>query len=133
MKRIVRLTESDLTRIVRRVIMEQENTGTFSTLEIEWKRLKKAVQSGSSEWTSKGESLSKDLDKSIEALKKGGKDAAKYAEELKKKYWDSWSFGSLIETYLWEEDDYENNDSFENEKDLKNLLKKLITSLEKES
>jgi hypothetical protein len=77
MKRIDRLTESDLTRIVRRVIMEQENTGTFSTLEIEWKRLKKAVQSGSSEWTSKGESLSKDLDKSIEALKKKGTDKEK--------------------------------------------------------
>jgi hypothetical protein len=29
MKRIVRLTESDLTRIVRRVISEQEQTGEF--------------------------------------------------------------------------------------------------------
>jgi hypothetical protein len=88
MGKIVRLTESELTNVIRRIVNEQENTGTFGTLGIEWERLKKAI-TGDGTYTTKGESLSKDLEDAFNWLSKKAeeiKKASQSSSDLKKKH-----------------------------------------------
>ena len=99
MKRIIRLTESDLTRIVRRVISEQPkpntNTGTFGTLAIEWERFK-SLFGGTGDWTSQSNEVKKDFAAALDKLK----EADKWVNKI------GTSIGSSITSLFEDSDEY---------------------------
>lgn len=95
----IKLTESQLVSIIQKVVNEQENTGTFSTLAIEWERFKNLF-GGKGDWSAQSESVKKDFEKVVQTLKKGGYEADKAVRDLANKFsswWNSWSFSDIFE------------------------------------